>query len=494
MLRFLPVILFVLSLNHAWAQKSQGLDLQKAKEGQAECQRIAGLRLIKDQDSLQITCGLDNFTFVSKLPAPRKAGVLRLGNFNLLHPGTDKTLFKDLGLVAGLINQEFDVMAGVELVDVVAYPKALNERLYPLIMPQGTKPNPALTRHYRIPGYLKLLEELRKLDASWSLVISPHGDAAVETNTQELTGIYFKTSRVSLDRNEHCSKQTKRASVGCYPNFYASYMGKNFASLFSRRPFMATFSTGTNKFSMLASHVVFESTQEPAAMANILQLAFGVASLPQLPTGINKQNYARFAETAVTLKLIDKLKTEGMQNIVYTGDFNIESKNPFWSHLFSMIPGYVVLIDGQTSLSEPRFVKGAESNGLSSNYDHFILSAGDVKKCRNASVVNFMTNSFSAAIRKKYLIREDSRMGPYQMKAGAEAIISKRTQEMNEVLKIYNFKVTSSGIVPDEKAMAFDLGNFRSRVFESQLEDSSFYKFYVQIMSDHLPIRLDCQF
>lgn len=229
-------------------------------------------------------------------------------------------------------------------------------------------------------------------------------------------------------------------------------------------------------------------------MADILQMAFGVASLPQLPTGINKQNYARFAETAVTLKLINKLKTEGMQNIVYTGDFNIEAKNPFWSHLFSMIPGYVVVIDGQTSLSEPRFVKGTDSNGLSSNYDHFILSDADVKKCRNASVINFMTNSFSAAIRKKYLVREDARMGPYQMKPGSEAIISKRKQEVNEVLKLYNFKVTSTGVEADEKLMAADLENLRSRVFESQLDDSTYYKFYVQIMSDHLPIRLDCQF
>lgn len=652
----LLLVLFAFSLTSVWAQKSPALDNQKALKNQIECQRIADLKLIKTDAPISINCQLDNMNYYSEVSLKEDQEAVRIGNFNLLHPGTDKTLFKDMGLVANLINAEFDVMAGVELVDVVAQPKANNLLILPIITqkaadlkvvsdqiqnhkaqiielsiatePVGpseeelavrksleqtqnslktifnsifrknselaatsadvatnsrpgtivfgielgkrnrllrlaiaTKAEAQLvqelselqkqkdqiqnriivmeekirnfpkiggiseanklliaklkqtlstlesdekrleqnltetTRYYRIPGYLKILEELRKLDSSWSLIIAPHGDAAVESNAQELSGFYYRATKVGLSRNAHCSNQYNKASSGCYPNFYETYMGENKATLFSRRPFLATFTDGKKNFSLLAAHVVFESAPELEAQKEILQKTFNVSSLKELPTGINKQNYARFAETYLTMQLIEKLREEGLERIIYAGDFNLENQNPFWKYISEKLPGYLVLIDDQTSVSENRFVKGQPSNGVSSNYDHFILSTEVASVCKNASVVNFIENEYAEKIKEKYLVRIEATKGPYQLNPHTETQIAQRTQTINDMLVNYNFSLTKNNeIVIDTKTMTEDLNNFKERVFDSQLNDETYYKYFSQTMSDHLPIRMDCHF
>ena len=633
----------------AWAQKSNELDLQKAMKNKLECERLSDLGLVKSSEPQNIICQIDSMIYASEVVYSPKDKPVRMGNFNLLHPGTDKTLFKDVGLVAELIDNEFDVMAAVELVDVVATPKANNLLLLPLIgtslksltelreeISRGrleiqklsipTEPyrptaeevdlkkqmvlknnrlsqllktialekddlkevaeviaynslpgrtvlgfelgkkrrlkrlqdalgleadlkeeiaelekeqtqinnqmaslqdrieklprqggisdgslavisslseklgdleeqvknlNQSLkqtTRYYRIPGYLKILEELRKLDSSWSLIVSSHGDAAVESNAQELSGFYYRASRIQLDRNEHCSEKFQKDSSGCYPEF------GEMTQVFSRRPFLASFKAGKSKFSMLAAHVVFESSEEPETQKNILQAAFGVTTLKELPTGINKQNYARFAETFVTLKLIEKLRAQGLEHIVYAGDFNIEAQNPFWKYIFEKVPGSVVLVEDKTSLSENRFVKSKESFGLSSNYDHFIMSAKDNESCSNAGSINFVHNIYSEKISNKYLIRVEGNSGPYQQGAGTEELIEKRNEIIKEMLEGYNFDIVAGKIVRDGKMIEEDLKNFNERVFNSQLNDETFYKLFVQVMSDHLPIKIECEF
>lgn len=655
---YLQLLLIVLacSMNAVWAQKSAILDNQKALKTQIECQRIADLKLIKSETPIKINCQLDNMSFYSDVPVKVDQGHIRIGNFNLLHPGSDKTLFKDMGLIAELINSEFDVMAAVELIDVLATPKANNLLLLPLIagrskdlnatsaeiqvtkkqildlsapteplgpteqevslqkmldqeqkklkqltktislkksdlavlskevdensqpgmtilgfeigkkarlkrleiakknesilfkelaelqqkhnltkiqvselqnkiekLPKGggiseenlqqiakltiklssleieeqklTNALADITRYYRIPGYLKILEELRKIDSSWSLIMSPHGDAAVESNTQEHTGFYYRATKIGLKNNIHCANQYGRTSSGCYPNFYAEYMGENKATVFSRRPFIATFTDGKKPFSLIAAHVVFESAAEPTLQKEILENSFNVSTLAQLPTGINKQNYARFAETFLTLQMIDKLRSEGMERIIYTGDFNIEYQNPFWKYIFDKAPGSVVLIEDKTSVSENRFVKGKESNGVSSNYDHFILSIDDMSSCRNASVVNFLENDFSKRINDKYLVRVGAGKGPYQQEENAGSLITKLAQTTETMLNNYNFLITKTNeIINDSKTTSEDMKNFQQRVFDSQLGDETYYKYFSQTMSDHLPIRMECQF
>lgn len=625
-----------------WAQKRAELDAEKSLKGQKDCERIRDLELVKSEAPLKINCQLDNMHFFSEVPLKQDSLPVRIGNFNLLHPGTDKTLFKDFSLVADLINEEFDLMAGIELMDVVATPRENNGKLLPVInktleelrtleleilsfrgkiqelsnpveelklrlehesslrkisdievtinlkrsslellrkeiayysIPRFTilglelgrlsrlenlersqkqkidlekslasldeelnsakseaqsaeekvkafelrkleagsyqekiflladKQNTlrtglqTWTRHYRIPGYLKILEELRKLDPAWSLIVSPHGDAAVETNAQEFTGFFYRASKVAVEKNIHCSNRFGQESYACYPNFYADYMGEDLSGLFSRRPFLGTFSDGRSTFSVLAAHVVFESPTSPETQKVMLEKTFKVSSLAELPTGINKQNYARFIEVFLSLQMVEKLRSEGLQKIIYTGDLNLESVNPFWRYVFERFTNSKLLVDEKTSLSETRFSKGVETKGVSSNYDHFILSNDEDASCRNASVVNFMQNSISEKLRAKYQVRTEAMKGPYPVMEKAEELISQRSVEVQAKLAEYNFTLSNGGVVSeDRKTTAEDLQNFRQRVFDSQGSDETYYKMYVQLISDHLPIKLECQF
>ncbi len=534
-------VIISLLITTTWAQKNPELDLAKSRVSQEECTRIAQWGLLKGHESLQIECGLDNLQFKADTKLQRSDKHIRLGNYNLLHPGTDKTLFKDMKLTAELIDQEFDVMAAVELVDVVATPRMNNTSLRPLMekmfapvkatqdriklkneqikkLSKIKKNLGRLTtlkkelaqlkkdldkhqqnfqktaRFYRLPGYLYILEELRKIDASWSLVVSPHGDAAVEGNPQELVGFYYRASRVALESNVHCSKRFNNKSSACYPNFYQDYMGTNLATIFSRRPFLATFKDSESSFSMLASHVIFVPPTKKEDIDNMLQKAFGVQSIKELPAGINSQNFARFAEVLVSLQMADKLKREGVPRLIYTGDLNLESKNPFWETVFKKVPGYKILIDAETSLSETRFVQGRESNGVSSNYDHFILSQEDMDFCQNASVVNFINNDFSKKIKDKYLIRSEAPMAPYLKLATAQDIIHARTAEMASILDNFNVIIGTNTVTTDSKKTVEDLKKFTERVFDSQFVDKTYYKMFSQVMSDHLPIKLECRF
>lgn len=656
-IKFVCFLVFILSFNIAFAQKQKELDLQKSLKGQAECLRIRDWKLMKTITPMKIDCELDNMHFYSDVPlSVDNQKDLRIGNYNILHPGTDKTLFKDMTLTAELINQEFDVMAGVELIDVVATPRDNNLKILPLIvsideslklvsdqistnllkikslrsgkvaidnnativalnkkmeeetislnkmqnnidkknedlklvkdsiianskpgpvikgiekakkvrlarlkkakvdekkilkdisilelkketslkniakikldlqnLPQGSKQSETdsqglialeleqksllekeklleeklkqVTRFYRIPGYLKILEQLRKLDSSWSLIVSPHGDAAVESNTQEMVGYFYRASRLRTANNVHCSNRFNKPSAGCYPNFYEDYMGENMATLFSRRPFLATFTDGQMPFSLLAAHVVFESPSKPEIQKMMLEKAFKVRSLEELPTGINNANYARFIEVMVSLQLIEKLRKEGMERVIYTGDLNLELKNPFWKEIFRRVGEQVILVEKKTSLSENRFVQNAESLGLGSNYDHFIMSIPDASHCKNADHVNFMTNSFSKKIKDKYFIRTEGEKGPYDRSKNAEEIINARSKEMELILQDYNFLVSKTNdFTVDNIMIADDMKNFVSRVFDAQVEDETYYKVFVQVMSDHLPIKMECRF
>lgn len=634
-------LLIALISSSLWAQKSNQLDFEKSLKNMKECERINELKLIKTDAPLSISCQIDNMHYFSDVQLNLDPNPVRIGNFNLLHPGTDKTLFKDFFLVAELINEEFDLLAGIELMDVVATPRENNGKLLPVInktlnelksvqleisqfkiqiqnidkqkadslhlisrakeeavaleskleikkvalgslsekvlilsgpgftlfgiefgklkrlelLQQALNDKAALesdigtleqqlsearnnilaleiktkdvqeennflsdglhnklvvsetksveieselkrlTKRYRIPGYLRILEELRKFDPSWSLIVSPHGESVVETNAQELVGFFYRASKIKVDKNVHCSSKFNKISNACYPNFGLEYMGEDFENMFSRRPFLGSFTDGRSTFSVLAAHVIFESPTNPETQKTMLEKVFKVSSLAELPTGINKNNYARFIEVYLSLLLAEKLRLEGLDKIIYMGDFNLESVNPFWNYVFTRFQESKLLISDKTSLSETRFSKGLETKGVSSNYDHFILSSAENSTCRNATVVNFIQNRFSDKIKQKYLIRSEAAKGPYERSVSAEDLILARTEETLRKLSENNFLVSREDQVSqDTKTTEEDIKNFQQRVFESQLSDETYYKFYVQTISDHLPIKLECEF
>ncbi|OFZ17149.1 MAG: hypothetical protein A2X86_01480 [Bdellovibrionales bacterium GWA2_49_15] len=623
-------------VSNSWAAKSPELDLAKTLETQSECQRIADWRLL---GNLHVDCGQDNQHFYSHPSATMVSenAKVSIGNFNLLHPGTDKTLFKDFGLVADLINGQFDLMAGLELVEVLADGRANNlkiqtgvqEKYQTLTAAQALvqrseeqikllekkihdasanqintsiveqtllalrgqlesvqqrsaeqdhrlreiersiqlNRRPGLTlfgwevfkqrrlvrlsydlqrkeklirdmqsmkllkdnlvselarweaigqttatvnpedgenlahlkselpklsedlqnkqaafalasKEYRIPGYLQLLLKLQELDSSWSLILTPHGDAQEESNTQEMVGYFYRASRLRPQTNPHCRARFQRDSSACYPNLYADFMGSDSANLFSRRPFLASFKSSEKSFTFLASHVIFEAPKSDATRKNMIQQAFGVEDVAKLGQGITKANFARFVEVKMMLNLVEKLKDDALEDIIVMGDFNLEGDNPFWQKLLPS--GLHLLIQEKTSLSVTRFTQGKETHGVSSNYDHFLVNDKTLRECTEYARVNFLQGTFAQKVKNKYLVREEADKGPYLLSSDAENKIAMRMSEMESRLL-------------DKKNLVGDLGKFKERVFDSQTSDETYYNFFQQLISDHLPIRMDCQ-
>ncbi|MBI2520386.1 MAG: hypothetical protein HYV97_08205 [Bdellovibrio sp.] len=624
-------ITFIIS--DSWAIKSPELDLSKTLASQTECQRIANWGLL---GKMQVDCGLDNQHFYSHPSAMVSNSKLRIGNFNLLHPGTDKTLFKDFALVADLINGQFDVMAGLELVEVLADGRSSNLKIQSTIQEnysaltttqtlkrnaeeqiqalqekirdaeanqintsvveqtlaslkgqlagvdrryseqvmrlrdievfirinsqpgltlfgweffkqrrlrrlhqylqhkealhrdmRSTKllkenlntelarwqalrvtsvtvtPEDAqklatlqdelsklsidlqrkheifsqLTKEYRIPGYLQLLLKLQELDASWSLILSPHGDALEESHTQEMVGYFYRASAIRPRTNSHCRERFQRDSSACYPNLYADFMGNDSANLFSRRPFLASFMSEVENFTFLASHVIFESPKKDAVRKNMIQQTFGVEDIHKLGPGITKANFARFVEIKIMLNLVSKLQ---LDDLIIMGDFNLEGDNPFWPKLLPQDSGMHLLITEETSLSVMRFSQGKETHGVSSNYDHFIVNDKTLRECPASARINFLSGEFAQKVKDKYLVREEAAQGPYSLSNEAESKMALRMSEMEARLI-------------DEKNRTSDLAKFKERVFDSQRNDETYYNFFQQLISDHLPIKLECQ-
>ena len=266
-----------------------------------------------------------------------------------------------------------------------------------------------VAKDYRIPGYLQLLLKLQELDASWSLILTPHGDALEESHTQEMVGYFYRASRIRPKTNSHCRERFQRDSSACYPNLYADFMGSDAANLFSRRPFLASFENGTQTFTFLASHVIFESPKKDAIRKDMIRRAFEVEDLSKLGAGITKANFARFVEIKMMLNLVNKLKLE---DLIIMGDFNLEGDNPFWQKILPQDSGLHLLISEETSLSVMRFSQGKETLGVSSNYDHFIVDDKTLRECSDSSRINFLQGEFAQKVKDKYLVRDEADKAP----------------------------------------------------------------------------------
>lgn len=471
---------------------------------------------------------------------------IKLSTFNLWHPGSLRSAYKDYRLVAKIINQ-WDVVAATELIGVVGQEAAHNQRLLDFLeqaplklrdieemLEQGGGDILELTKRayqlkrdldeapslFRAPGYFLLLEELRRLDPSWALIMTPRGDAALEQSMHELTGFFYRGRRVRPRVNPHCLEFGGRDQYGkplaCYPNLSEEFMGRETNGVFARRPFVGSFESGNFHYNLISSHVTFGSPSDPEEMANILLPTFGVTDYRELGVGANAQTYRRFAEMKVTLELMDIFRDRyNMENIIYLGDTNLPARNQFWSVLLEDFPGMQVIVDEPTTVSVGRYLSdGHPTNGAGNDYDHFILRPEEVTNCQNdvgeveGHVFYYhkeeMTRNY---IRKNYLIRDyhkgdliepsprislrDGR--DYEMIPKAYKKINRHVDQMERLLLSRRTVNNNLELVWDDYRFDLKLQYFRSRVFMDQLLDRFFYRVYMETISDHYPIWMSCR-
>lgn len=536
----------------AHAQDPEGeINLEIREDYQAECKEIKEFV----EADYSVACNINYHHYNTRAykdnyskTAAKKAGKVRIGTFNVLHPETGKARFKDYRRIAELIDG-FDVIGVTELLPLVGdgYKnnaavvkfleetpgeiKELKDSIKELKSARQTAANlrkQAQTQAkiksleadlkkaadiYRKPGYLKILDALhaRTGNKDWALLLSPRGEAAKEGDVQELVGFYYRSTIVKPKVNQYCREirtYGRGTPFACIPNFGAKMLGESKADIFSRRPFLAEFISGDFSFVLLASHVIYTSPSAPALMSNILDKAFGVTSLDDLGTGANKGNYARFAEVKVTLDLMEQLRTQfNQKDVILLGDLNLEYENKFWESVLPSMPGANVYVSDKTSVSPLE-----SSGGFSKSYDHFVFDETETDECIDkdenkvvANVVDFYSGRVGSNVRRSYLVRNKTmRGGKYtknatKYKKVAKTYVGDYENGDAEILTIGTKKlkvegktVNVKGIINNDKAVKKFIDTFYERVLDSQFDPRKYFEFYKQVMSDHMPITMSC--
>lgn len=500
--------------------------------------------------------------FGPSLKTNKQQSKIKIANYNLLHPGTSKALFKDYALVAKIMNQ-YDIVSGLELLATVGRDEVHNKRLIsflesaPALLEKLKKQRLSLNDPkklqeidakilklktdinvaydlFRSPGYLKVLIELKKLDPSWSLVVSPRGDSALVGSVEELTGFYYRANVATPAKNPHCqefAKEDEGLSFACFITLDESFMGRDLVEHFARRPFMASFKVGQSIIHLVTSHMVFTYSGDEEATKDLLQKTFGVEDYKELGPGINGTNFARYAEVKNTLEFMNKFKTRyNDKKIMFLADTNLVSKNAFWPKVLSAFPGAELLINEPTTISPTQFLaNGNETNGVANDYDHFILNPKDFSNCNKGEVFNYFQSPIISDINAKFSIRQEdvgfsknylsSALIPFDV-TPQEPILEGDLPPVDDPATIkLDYPLTANGqskmdksvarfekyllslktikdneIVQDDFQIKERLDGMRRRVYLRQLTKPFYYRYIQEVISDHLPIALTCQF
>lgn len=373
---------------------------------------------------------------------------------------------------------------------------------------------------YRLPGYLRILKELHSMPGgkSWSLILSPRGEGSELTSTPELVGYYYRSDLVQPKDNSYCksiNKTSNNLSFACIVNMDKTDLGSDKSKYFARRPFLAQFRAGNFEFVTLTSHILYDSPSEDARMIPILRAAFGVRDHTVLGTGLNKETYARFAEVKMTLDFIQRYKRKftRVKDIIYLGDFNLEMDNQFWPNVLRSWSGAKLYISQPTSIKEDYWTSSGErSNGLSSNYDHIIFDPNQTRECLkangriNGGALNFLQGSIAESIDRKYRVRYkynglgNIRINKRKYDQIKEAFVDPYFTGAKNIVTIGRKYITvgrqrklSQGIIVDERETEEFGSFFQERVIDSQLTTDRFYNYFQELISDHLPVYVDCK-
>jgi len=551
------VFLFIFTLIAFSAQGSMlvgpsvsGDDQEKIEASIEECLNVKNY-IIKNQ--FPTDCQASYLHFSTDQTITKKGlknSDLVIANYNLLHPGTSKTLYKDNELVAKMMN-EFDLISVQEVLSTIGRDKVVNDQILEFIqnapaMILETKEKIKVTtstrdlmllkeklaqlqkdiveapKLYRSPGYLKILVELKKLDSSWSLILSPRGDSALDGSVEEYSGFYYRANKVMLVENPYCRDYERSKGitpVACLVKLQANFMGKDFSSYFSRRPFLATFKSATKIYSLLTSHVVYNYSGSDEEKADLLNNIFNVENVNEIGAGVDEVNFARFAEIKVIVDFMKRYKKKySANNLIYSADTNLNYELDYWNTLVKELPDYVLKIKDPTSLSTLKTnSKNEETEGKANSYDHFLMNDVEFKNCDEGKVYYYQNEAIGKLFDKKYSMWKSFPFSDSVTKGNeglerdfdgdtdsettkldfplSDAAKLKMDQFLTKFKKeLESFKVVKKGkIENDDFEIQSRTDRLKRRVFLNQLTIAQYYRGYLEVFSDHYPIIMKCK-
>lgn len=424
---------------------------------------------------------------------------LQVGSFNLLQFGSQATPFKDLDLVAKIINK-MDIVAVTEIMPVMGRALWHNNGIVKYLDKYPTQTQ--IIKEYKFPGYFKLLNKLMEHDRSWSLILSAKSLASNKATMSEYVGFYFRSSVVRPIQDEHCQEYANNGtrSFACFPSLGQKFMGDNYQDYFSRRPFVGHFESGSFDFALLASHVIYGPPTDSKKRRKLLNKFFQVDSTRDVPfEGVNSSNYARLIEAQLIMKMMNRYRARYReQDVLYAGDMNINADNQY---LISLLWDFSldILIDHPTTISQTRFLKsGFRTNGYSEDFDHFLYNYSKTgRECSGSGkIIDYFNGFIRQEIQEKYLIRSPKMLGKkvkqdYEVsgngKKKMQEMVAAFRREVESELTIKRGKMTLDKYRVEER-----VADFQKRIFESQLYNSTYYKVFREVISDHMPIVLGC--
>jgi hypothetical protein len=434
--------------------------------------------------------------------AQRYGKKLQIGSFNMYQFGSTAAQFKDLDIVAKIINQ-MDVVAVTEIMPIMGRDKWHNNGIVKFLEKNPHRKD--LYKEYHFPGYIKLLNKLREQDKSWSLILSAKSLASKKSNMSEYVGFYFRSSLVKPTIDEHCEEHTgnpwsRQRAYACFPSLGKSFMGDDYESFFSRRPFIGHFQSGNFDFALLASHVIYNPPSDSVKRKMLLNKFFNVNSTRDVPyAGVTSTNYARLIEAQLIMKMMNRYKSRYLEkDVIYAGDMNINADNQY---LIGLLWDFAldILIDHPTTISHRRFLRnGVRTNGYSEDYDHFLYDWNQTgTECRTSGkIIDFFNGFIRQEIQSKYLIRSNK---VAESMTGYDYMISPNGKyKLANAVRAYRKRLESEitikrgKVVLDNYKVEERVQNFKARIFESQLMNDTYYQVYKEIISDHMPIVMSC--
>jgi len=256
---------------------------------------------------------------------------VKIAGYNIYEIGSGESRYKDFAVNAKMVNQ-WDVIGAVEIKRVVGDDATNNEKVIKLLgKGERYKFNMELAKRlYKVPAYLKFLVELRKLDPSWSMIMTPYQ----QSKRNELTSIYYRSSKVQLESTKYCEsvalanliarkgivkhfngeEKTREPvlptaeegvplSAGCILSLPLDQ-----EELTARIPFAASFKSGNFDFTLLATHLRFR-TPGLVAIHKMLDTVFHPAGLGMPILNSNLLDKIIKKKTDDTITFSEKVRT-----------------------------------------------------------------------------------------------------------------------------------------------------------------------------------------
>lgn len=434
---------------------------------------------------------------------------VKVANLNSLKLGARP--YKNLTLMAKMFNQ-WDIVSVLEIMSPgqSSPTQKLNRRLMTILK---NSENPEEIKKYAdifvLPAYLILLEELKKLDPSWSLTIGSHPTG--NYTNRETIGIYYRASKVENVDTPLCEYEGK----SCYVNLETKNdnLHNRFVEYVARGVFASEFKVGSKNMTVVAMHTRFGAYRS-SFLTDLRRYYFkkqfedfeDEEDLIQIEDMLNsKFETSRYFEMSIVAgRIAEYIRQRSLddkhKNIMWLGDFNLPTQYEsgddyayYWRLLFRSHWGlgdYQIFVDTPTTYGD---------SGLASSYDHFIFDPGRVDFCdaETAHAYNFIDpeEEESSSDYLEYLKDFHGKMNA----------ISSKTELKDYFLDSRPDSVTFFGMTLKDFIERKDEDNkelFDREYLDKELTDyyekfilnfqSGNYSSLTEVMSDHLPIVMNC--